>query len=243
VVVVSQALWKRAEGIGIPLERLALIPSGCDHQRIQVCDQTECRNLLNLPQKVPLLCFAGFAFWDFQFLLEAMQMVLAQFPKTHLIVIGEDKDGQISQLIRTVLGNSTDSSPGQGASQVHLLGRFPPEQMSIPLGAAEIHLLPLPDNPINQARWPIKFGDYLASGRPIVASRVGDAVGWLERAQAGRVTAPSPAGMASGIIRLLEDPGTAHQMGRNGRSLAEGELSWEAMTTKLLEFYQSVLSR
>ncbi len=235
VVVVSQALWDRALSVGIPGNRLALIPSGCDHERISVLDKAECRTRLGLPLDSPVLCFSGFAFWDFAFLLEAFGCVLRTFPRAVLVVVGVDKDGTLEELSRRFLGPL--------GSQVRMLGRFEPDRISIPLGAADVHLLPLPDNPANRARWPIKFGDYLCSGRPLVVSRVGDTVDWLERAEAGLASDPTPESMASAILQLLSNPERAKEMGRNARVLAEGELSWSHQGNRLEALYKQCLSK
>lgn len=235
VTVVSKALWERALAIGIPEGRVSLVPSGCDHVRIVPRDKTECRRELSLPTHVPILCFVGFAFWDFDFLIEAYRVVLAEFPETNLLVVGEDKEGEIEGIARRRLGTS--------ASQVHFLGRFDPERLSLPLGAADIQLLPLPDNLANRARWPIKFGDYLASGRPTVASDVGDAPRILEEEEAGIAAEPTPEGMAHGILRLLQDPRAMETMGEKARRLAEGKLSWEAQSAKLEEVYLLTAAR
>lgn len=235
VIVVSQALWDRAREVGIPEERLVLIPSGCDHERIPVLDRSECRQRLGLPQDCPVVCFSGFAFWDFSFLLEAFSQVLRSFPRALLIVVGVDKDGTLDELTGRCLGPLR--------TQVRMLGRVDPNEISIPLGAADIHLLPLPDNPANRARWPIKFGDYLCSGRPLVVSRVGDTVNWLERAGAGLASGPTPESMAEAVCQLLSNPGEAHKMGRNARNLAQGELSWSHQADQMEALYRRCLDQ
>lgn len=233
VTVVSQALFDRAIEVGIEPQRLHKIPSGCDHQRISPLDQQECRNELNLPGDCPIVCFSGFAFWDFAFLLDAYRHVLDAFPDTHFIVIGSDKEGQIESLCHAKLGVY--------ARQVHQLGVFSPDRIAIPLSAADIHLLPLPDNQVNRARWPIKFGDYLCSGRPMVACQVGDAVEWLPRFQAGLLSRPEPEDMAARICELLANEALRIECGRNSRQLAEGPLSWNALTDRFLEVYERCL--
>jgi glycosyltransferase involved in cell wall biosynthesis len=235
VTVVSQALWNRARSIGIPEDRLSLIPSGCDHERIPLLDKRDCRRHLHLPMDNPVLCFSGFAFWDYSFLLEAFSRVLQIHPTAILMVVGLDKDGALESITRMCLGPLS--------SQVRMLGRVDPSEISVPLGAADVHLLPLPDNPVNRARWPIKFGDYLCSGRPLVVSRVGDTIGWLEKAEAGLVCDPSPEGMAEAILQLLADPLRTEKMGRNARILAEGELSWSHQGDRLEAHYNQCLGK
>ncbi|MCK6495754.1 glycosyltransferase family 4 protein [bacterium] len=233
VTVVSQTLYERAIGVGVPPDRLFQIPSGCDHRRITPLDQQECRRRLGLPSGCPIVCFSGFAFWDFAFLLDAYRWVLDSFPETRFIVIGSDKEGQIESLCQARLG--------ERAGQVHQLGVFHPDEISLPLSAADIHLLPLPDNLVNRARWPIKFGDYLCSGRPMVACRVGDAVEWLPRFNAGLVSSPDPEDMAARICELLSDETLRRECGARARELACGPLSWGSLAERFLEVYEKCL--
>ncbi|MBW7940784.1 MAG: glycosyltransferase, partial [Candidatus Omnitrophica bacterium] len=110
-----------------------------------------------------------------------------------------------------------------------------------PLSAADIHLLPLPDNLVNRARWPIKFGDYLCSGRPMVACCVGDAVEWLPRFNAGLVSSPDPEDMAARICELLSDETLRRECGARARELACGPLSWGSLAERFLEVYEKCL--
>lgn len=235
VTVVSRALWDRARGIGIPEERLAMVPSGCDTTRIRPLDQARCREELGLPLSAPILSFVGFAFWDFELMIQALLHVLAEFPETLLVVAGQDKDSRIEEIVRGGLG--------ERASRVRFLGRVEPERLAVPLSAADIHLLPLPNNPANRARWPIKVGDYLASGRATVVSSVGDPAEVIHREGAGIATDPTPKGMAGGILELLRNPGNRAQMGDRARALAEGELSWIRQGEKLEAAYERCLAR
>lgn len=234
VTVVSQCLWDRARSIGVPEDRLALIPSGCPHDRVRPQDKLSCRQRLGLPSEVKIAVFAGFAFWDFAFLVKAFHKVLEEFPDALLLVVGQDKDSEIEGVAEKVLGDRSN--------QVRFAGRFSPEELELPLGASDVQLLPLEDNFANRARWPIKFGDYLASGRPTVAAKVGDCAPILEREQAGLATEAEPAAFGDGILRLFQSPEICDAMGRRGRELAVGELSWEAQAGKMEALYRECIA-
>jgi len=229
VTVVSQTLWERAKGIGISEEKLALIPSGCPHERIHSLPQGPCRREIPLPQDIKVVTFSGFAFWDFAFLVKAFKRVLRDYPDAVLQVIGQDKDSEIETIAKQELG--------EAVGQVRFAGRFSPERLEVPLAASDVQLLPLEDNLANRARWPIKFGDYLASGRPTVAPRVGDSAPILEREEAGIATEANPESFAEGILLLLNHPEQAREMGERARRLAEGPLSWEVQAKKLETLY------
>ena len=234
VTVVSSTLSERALSIGIREDRLALVPSGSDCEGIVPKDKEACRRELGLPLRSPVLCFSGFAFWDFKFLTQAFLRILAEFPESRLLVVGQDKDGDVEGIAREVLG--------QRADHVVFAGRFNPANLSLPLGSADIQLLPLPDTLANRARWPIKFGDYLASGRPTVVSDVGDVPVVVREEGVGEVAGTSAEDFAEGIRRLLRDPDRIDDAGKRARTLAEGRLSWEEQARKMLAVYNKCTS-
>ena len=67
--------------------------------------------------------------------------------------------------------------------------------------------LPYFDTPFNRARWPIKLGDYMAAGRPVVACDIGELGRVVARARdrAARAT-PDMSGFAERVLELLRDP-------------------------------------
>jgi glycosyltransferase involved in cell wall biosynthesis len=90
------------------------------------------------------------------------------------------------------------------------------------------------DTIANRARWPNKLGDYVASGRPVVVSDVGEAGSFVRKHAVGEAVVPTAEGLAEGIIKLLKDRGRARETGKRARMVAEKELSW-ANSAKILE--------
>ena len=90
----------------------------------------------------------------------------------------------------------------------------------------------------NRARWPIKLGDYLASGRPVAMQDVGDGASLVRDFRLGRVTGLSPEEFARGILDLLERPEEMEAAGTRARWFAEARLRWERRAIALLEFYR-----
>jgi glycosyltransferase involved in cell wall biosynthesis len=98
-------------------------------------------------------------------------------------------------------------------------------------------LLPLWEDDRSATRMPTKLGEYLASGRPVVTSRVGEA----ERILSDRRTALlAPAGQepafAACMALAASEPQTARDIGANGRALALREFDYRVHATRLAEF-------
>jgi len=83
----------------------------------------------------------------------------------------------------------------------------------------------------------------LASGRAIIAT---DAPGFREVIRDGSegilVPPRNPESLAEAIMRLLEDPTNARDLGKRARAKAEASLSWSAVAARTLEVYQSLLT-
>jgi glycosyltransferase involved in cell wall biosynthesis len=94
---------------------------------------------------------------------------------------------------------------------------------------------------VNAARFPNRFGDYLAAGRPIATNPTGDVGEIVEREQVGIVAPDEPRAFADAVLRLLDDPSASEAMGRRSRGLAETRYSWKALVEPLAGFYQGLV--
>lgn len=94
--------------------------------------------------------------------------------------------------------------------------------------------------------WPEPFGmvgiEAMSYGKPVVAFNVGGIPDWLEDGVTGFLIKPYDVkGMAEKISYLLENPGTAEEMGMRGRKRVEQEFSKEKHITRLLEIYTKAI--
>jgi glycosyltransferase involved in cell wall biosynthesis len=92
---------------------------------------------------------------------------------------------------------------------------------------------------VNRTRWPNKFGDYLAGGRPVLCSNVGDVATIVRSEECGFVW-NNIHELCQGIEILMEDASLASRMGERARQLAEGRLSWQRLASEFAEVYRKV---
>lgn len=85
---------------------------------------------------------------------------------------------------------------------------------------------------------PLKIYSYLASGRPIVATRI-LAHTQVLTPEIAVLAEPTPEDLAAGICRLLEDKGLAEGLARRARAFAEAEFSHAAYLGKVRRAYES----
>ena len=110
------------------------------------------------------------------------------------------------------------------------------------MATADLFFLPLRDTEGNRSRWPNKIGDYMASGRPIVASEVGEIVPIMKTNNIGVLVGNNINEIVTSTEWLLNNPKIADGMGSNARVLAETEYSWSSLAEQLENFYSSLLN-
>ena len=156
----------------------------------------------------PIVAYAGhfYPYNGADVLIEA----LALLPDVHGLVIGghplDETDGERLRALVRARGLS---------ERVTFTGLVPPGEVLGRLRGADVLVQPLNSSPYTRYASPMKLFDYMATGRPIVAS---DVVSLREIVADGRtarlVTPGSPEALAEGIRTVLADPAAADQMAR-----------------------------
>ena len=100
---------------------------------------------------------------------------------------------------------------------------------------ADLLLLP-PSGGHPSAAWtsPVKLGEYLASGTPVISTDIPALRTWLTEKETEFVAADDGAAMAAAIRRLLRDKGRYDELSANGVTLAHS-LSYETRAATICE--------
>lgn len=108
------------------------------------------------------------------------------------------------------------------------------------LAAADITVACFENNDITQCKSPLKIAEYLASGKPIVASDVGEVKCML--GGAGILTIPGDSeDLARGIKKLLDDEPLKKTLAKKARQRAEDLYNWKTTAENLLNIYSVAL--
>jgi glycosyltransferase involved in cell wall biosynthesis len=168
---------------------------------------------------------------DLAFVLRALRRVWERFPEARLEITGMAPTLAAEAVERTGLG-------GDAAGRVAVrgyLGR--PELLDLYRGATAL-LIPLHDDLRSRARFPTKLGEYLASGAPVVTSRVGEVHRFLRDAESAFICEPDDLGaFAAKMTEVLEDAPRAGAVGAAGRRVAEQQFSYHAQGARLRRFF------
>jgi glycosyltransferase involved in cell wall biosynthesis len=216
VTVISPALLHKAIDYGLSPERVRLAPSGCELDFFRPRPMKECRRGMGLPLDAPLLTYIANYHPDEIFLFDALARVFAERPDARLAYTGPPfSDPRVSH------------PPFD--EQLIPLGRVEWERLPEVVSAADVALVTMADTAHNRTRFPQKFLDCMATGRPVVSCLVGE-VGeiYKRHPEIGRASTPEPEAFSEAILEVL---GATEQerdaLGRAGRALAEREYSWD----------------
>jgi glycosyltransferase involved in cell wall biosynthesis len=226
VTTISTGLMSRAVSIGVPSNRVTWIPSGAPSDVIHPLDRTTCRERLGISPSIFLLSHLGMGEEDLWTILPTLSAVRQKRAEIRLGVIGP-------------LGTPAAFQRPDVKGSVILFGQVPFDQLSIYLGASDAFVLPLRENVVNRTRWPNKFGDYIAAGRPVLCTDVGDVATFVKEAGCGLVW-KDHAELRDAIERLMDNPDLRSQMGDSARRLSEGRLSWAQVASEFASVYSRI---
>jgi glycosyltransferase involved in cell wall biosynthesis len=218
---------------GAPPERVRVVPNGVRVDRFAGAT----------PMPLPagfadalVVCFVGLFYpWHgVRFLAEAFSLLHTRFPDTRLLLVG---DGEEMPVVKSVLQR-------HGVLEAtHLAGLVPRVDAPRYMAAADVLVSPHADVE-HFIGSPIKLFEYMASGKPIVATRVGQIEEVLTDEQNGLLVPPEePEAMAAALERLYADPRLRERLGREAQRQATKDHSWDARLELILDGARVSLSR
>jgi len=189
-------------------------------------------------------------------LLEAFEGVLRRFPQAKLEMIGEkgacprefivdlSDDERIRDLGRFYGDGEYWSYLAEVMARPRLAGRV---KWLAPRPHAELvrryQLADVLVHPSLSEAFGMTLLEGMATGLPVVASRLGGMVELVEDGRTGLLVEPgNPRALAEAIRRLLERRSLAQTMGRAGRVRAVRIFSWPRHVSALLQVYEKVLN-
>ncbi len=160
-------------------------------------------------------------------LVEAIPLVLAQAPETKFVLVGGDRANGFASSEAVV--------PLLASGALRLIDRQPRSMIAAYHAMADVLVSPRTYG----GNLPLKVFDYLAAGRPIVATDIPTHRTVLTEERAVLV-APESGPIAAGILSLLTQPQRAAQIARAAGRYAREHLAWDAFVRSVEEIYQEV---
>jgi glycosyltransferase involved in cell wall biosynthesis len=124
----------------------------------------------------------------------------------------------------------------RGLERVHLVERQRRDRIPAYLGMADCLVSPR----IAGNNLPLKLFDYMATGKPIIATRGNAHQPLLDEGRA-MLSDPTPEGLAETIVRTFESPSEARAVGSRARRYAVQNLNWEGFVRFVSGIYRDAL--
>lgn len=227
--VICTKLMEKAISLGVSTDTIQLLPNGSDTEHILPGEKMRSRERFKLSSDEFIIGYVGSIFWrDAQLLAESFNQVVNQIPDSRLLMIGNNKL-DISKFV---------TKP----EKVVQTGYVNQSNLNEYLATCDIFWLPLSNSDANKGRFPLKLNDYLAAGRPIIATSVGDIPSVFKYGEIGFLCSPQAEEFARKTIELYKNRSDWQALGNNSRQLAETHFSWEHISNRLEDFYLTVNS-
>ena len=212
----------------VAAERVAVVPSGTDTGLFAPQDAARCRHRLGLDPARDYIGFVG-SFYRYQglhCLLDAMAIVRRTRPSVHFLLVG---DGEAAPELKQQAERLALTSC------ITWAGRIPYREVPAWIGAMTLCVAPFRGDRGETS--PVKVFDYLACGRPVIASAI-PSVAAIFSVAAGVALVPpdDPVSLAEAVVALLDDRERQSHMATQGRRFIEQDYSWTHLTTRLKEW-------
>ena len=242
VTVASRTLQTQMWGMGLPPQRVLYVPN-CPsatllshRRRVREADIARVRESLGVGDS-PLAMYVGNITLgdDLDLALRALKQVLARVPDARLAVVGAG-DG-LARLKSLAADLALDEA-------VTFTGWIEHRDIPAHLAAADVAIYPYRDTLVNRAKCSIKVLEYMAMGKAVVTSRVGQNTEYIEHGQSGLLVEPGDVdAFADGLLAVLTDPSMARRLGAQARERIERNFSWSQRVIDVEKAYRLALSQ
>ncbi|MBM3156037.1 MAG: glycosyltransferase family 4 protein [Chloroflexi bacterium] len=217
-------------------DKIVVIPNGANIDLFKPIDKQQARKAIGIDENCFHVGFAGnlARFQGLPYLVKAAPQVLGEFPNTRFLIVGDGEAmRELVEMVRTM---------GLSDSFV-LTGVVPYEKVPLYIAASDICVAPrIKDMCEKTGISLLKLGEYMACGRPVVASDIEGVGPVLREAEAGiPVPLEDSHELAAAIVSLLKDRDRRERMGENARRYAVERLSWEGVVRRIIEVYENAV--
>lgn len=226
VVVLTEGLGRLVQAqYGVTADHLALLSSGSDVSMFYPRGRNRCVQEAGLDPACEYIGFVG-SFYQYQglaTLLEAFERLHAGRSSVRLLLVGDGEEAAVLH----------EQAAQRGLSRwITWTGRVPYAQVPLLIGAMDVCVAPFCGDRGETS--PVKIFDYLACGKPVVASAIPSVKALFDQSKGVVLVEPDRAELLAGAIQeLLNRPEESRRLGIGGRTFVEKRFGWEAIVQGL----------
>ncbi len=229
VSVSSNEIKNMCLSLGVPADRIFDAPVGADLKTFgDHIDGEHIRKRYNPPGKLVLYLGQLNGAQYTNLFIEAVSLLKKKSPDTRYLIIGSgSKFNQLKKMTQQL-----------GVDEViRFVGAVRHELVPKYLAAGDITVACFEDNEITRCKSPLKVVEYLAAGKAIVASAVGEVKTMLDGC--GVLVKPGSArALAEGLLSILKDDEKIGELSTLARKRSEEKYNWHVVAKNLLCAYE-----
>ncbi|MBN2119687.1 MAG: glycosyltransferase family 4 protein [Candidatus Omnitrophica bacterium] len=235
VFVVTKVLKNNlVKRFAIEDDKIDIVKNGVDVDLFKPSDVKEAKIRLNFSTNDFLVGFVGglFPWHGLDLLIESSPLILEQIPNVKFVIVGQ---GQMKdKLIQQVKAKSLDEA-------FIFSGAVPFKDIALYINAFDVCAVFFKSVRLDPGD-PIKLYEYLACGKPVVASNVEGYGDFVEDIGAGiSVDANNKKEVSEAIIKLIRDETLRKDMGRRGREFVVRNCTWVLRAGQIEESLRQVI--
>ncbi|MGB9727843.1 MAG: glycosyltransferase family 4 protein [Nitrososphaeria archaeon] len=241
IITVSYAMRDDLIRHGWSAPKISVVWNGVDPERYdpEKCNPEDVRRLrekYGVSEDGHMILFLGRLTWvkGVRNLVQAMPLILSEYPKAKLIILGKGEEEK--DIIETA---------GRLGVKDNVICNFefvPENERILHYAAADVCVFPSVYEPFG-----IVSLEAMAMKKPVVVGARG-VVGFREQVIASgpeqngiHVNGEDPADIAWGVKEVLKDPGRAKVWGENGRKRVQQYFTWRKVAEETIEIYSSLI--
>jgi len=222
VIVGSQNLYENAKKLGIDSKKIVIIPNAVDLTFFR-----QNRTYSNEPRKV---IFVGrlFSLKGPQLLIEAARLVIKKIPDTEFFIVG---DGPLREKLVNMVKRYNLSK------NVVFCGELTDVRKK--MKDSDLYV-----RPSLLEGFPYGVLEAMASGLPVIATKIGGTADLLTHEKTGYFVKPGNVNeLANSMIDLLSNSNKLKTIAINGLELVEKKFSWDILYNEYENFYHNLLKK
>jgi glycosyltransferase involved in cell wall biosynthesis len=231
LVVVSGSLASYAQALGVPRERINVLPNAVDPERFspKVCG-AELRSRYHLDGRDVLGFVGTLKPWhDLDTLTEALELLVKRGRSVHLLVVGDGPGASRLQAL--------------DAGLVTCAGSVTHDDVPKYMAAMDVVVVPYGTNAESYFS-PLKLFEAMAMAKPVVGARLGEVAETLVDGETGLLYEPGRAvDLADKIATILDTPTRGGELGQSARRAVLATHTWEQNARRTAAIAHTLMAR
>lgn len=225
IIAVSRAVKKHVVNLGASFDKVTVIPNGVDLEAFKPTEKSK-----DSSDGMKNVVFIGRLVFNkgAQYIVEAAPMVIARYPNTKFIIVG---DGPMKSYLEKL-------SKKLGVTHAFkFLGTVPSIQEIFK--QCDIFVRPSLTEGMSLA-----VLEAMSCGLPVIATKVAGTPEIIINNKTGiLIDVKNVQQLADSILRLFSDPELLQSLSRNARLFVEKHYNWDRVTKLTLQVYEKMLNR